>query len=195
MVAVQQEQTGRNRILNAGRDLFAAHGFHQTSMAELAAAAQVSVGQIYRLFKGKEDVIDAIVANDTREREVLIRGLQQRLQAGEIDGERAFELLLLEVTDNPHEALSFDILAESFRNPRVGNSIGEMCIQARDSIGEISRVINPNLSGETLKGAQEVILACLFGLGHRSMSKPALSAERTAKQAAHMLVAALRAMA
>ncbi|WP_150291780.1 TetR/AcrR family transcriptional regulator [Sphingobium estronivorans] len=194
MVAVQHERSGRERILDAARDLFAAHGFHQTAMSELAAAAQVSVGQIYRLFKGKEDIIDAIAAADTGKREALIRSLQKRLEDGEIDAERTFELLLLEVTDNPHEALSFDILAESFRNPRVGNSIGDMCVQARKSLGDIVRTVNPNLSGEMLRGAEEVILACIFGLGHRSLSGPELSAERTAQQAAHMFVAALRAM-
>ena len=61
MVAVQHEADGRARILTAARTLFSANGFHQTSMAQLASAAQVSVGQIYRLFKGKEEVIEALV--------------------------------------------------------------------------------------------------------------------------------------
>ena len=69
MVAAQQKQTvpersGKERILEAARTLFDSHGFHQSSMAELAVAAQVSVGQIYRLFKGKEDIIAAIVQAD-----------------------------------------------------------------------------------------------------------------------------------
>ena len=59
MVAVQHEKDGRARIMDAARTLFSSNGFHQTSMAQLATAAQVSVGQIYRLFKGKEDVIEA----------------------------------------------------------------------------------------------------------------------------------------
>lgn len=192
MVAVQHEISGRDRILNAARDLFAANGFHQTSMAELAAAAQISVGQIYRLFKGKEDIIEAIVDSDIRDREAVMLSLQQRLDAGEIDIERTFELLLLEVMDNPHEALSFDILAEGFRNPHVGQTIGDMCAQLRRSLGYFACAANPNLSGEALTGAEEIILASMFGLGHRSLSAPDLSAERTAKSAAHMIVAALR---
>jgi AcrR family transcriptional regulator len=50
MSAVQHEVDGRARILTAARSLFSSKGFHQTSMAQLASAAQVSVGQIYRLF-------------------------------------------------------------------------------------------------------------------------------------------------
>lgn len=163
-------------------------------MAELAAAAKVSVGQIYRLFKGKEDIIDAIVANDTRDREAMILALQRRLDAGEISIERTFELLLLEMMDNPHEALSFDILAEGFRNERVAQIIADMCAHFRKSLGDFATIANPALSGKALEGAEEIILACMFGLGHRSLSGSALSAECTARQAADMLVAALRAM-
>ncbi len=180
--------------MDAARDLFAANGFHQSAMAELAAAAHVSVGQIYRLFKGKEDIIEAIVNSDTREREATILSLQNRLEAGEISIERTFELLLLEVMDNPHEALSFDILAEGFRNARVAGTIADMCNGLRKSLGDFACVANPRLSGEALKSAEEMILACLFGLGHRSLSAPTISAERTAKCAAFMIVAALRAM-
>ncbi|WP_313806240.1 helix-turn-helix domain-containing protein [Sphingobium sp.] len=194
MAAPQHEQTARNRILNAARDLFAAHGFHQSAMAELASAAQVSVGQIYRLFKGKEDIIEAIVASDAHDREAIILSLQARLNAGEISIEQTFELLLLEMMDNPHEALYFDILAEGFRNARVGGTIADMCARLRKSLGAFACVANPALSGEALKGAEEVILACLFGLGHRSLSVPAISAQRTAKRAASMIVAALRSM-
>jgi len=194
LIAPQHEQTARDRILNAARDLFAANGFHQSAMAELATAAQVSVGQIYRLFKGKEDIIEAIVKSDTQERETIISSLQTRLDAGEISIERTFELLLLEGMDDPHEALSFDILAEAFRNAPVRDTITDMCRGLRKSLGDFACVANPDLSGEALKSAEEIILACLFGLGHRSLSAPDISAERTAKRAAFMIVAALRAM-
>ena len=194
MIAPQHERTARDRILNAARDLFAANGFHQSAMAELATAAQVSVGQIYRLFKGKEDIIEAIVKSDMQERETIISSLQTRLDAGEISIERTFELLLLEGMDDPHEALSFDILAEAFRNAPVRDTITDMCRGLRKSLGDFACVANPDLSGEALKSAEEIILACLFGLGHRSLSAPDISAERTAKRAAFMIVAALRAM-
>jgi TetR/AcrR family transcriptional regulator, repressor for uid operon len=194
LVAPQHEQNARNRILGAARNLFAANGFHQTAMAELASAAQVSVGQIYRLFKGKEDIIEAIVQADAQERERTIQHLQDRLDAGDISVEQTFELLMLDVMDNPHEALSFDILAEGFRNGRVADMIADMCNGLRKSLSDFACVANPGLSGEALKSAEEMILACLFGLGHRSLSRPSIDDERTARCAAFMIVAALRAM-
>ena len=53
-------------------------------------------------------------------------------------------------------------------------------------------MVNPQLSDERLAEAEEMILACMFGLGHRSLSKPELSPASTAKGTARMIVAALR---
>lgn len=199
MVATQQKQTvpersGKERILEAARTLFDSHGFHQSSMAELAVAAQVSVGQIYRLFKGKEDIIAAIVQADYNERCMHMDALRSRLDAGELTVEQTFEELLLHVVDEKDEALSFDILAESFRNRPVGDMIAAMCVRFRGYIRDFACAANPDLSGEALDGAEEIVLACLFGLGHRSLSRPSLSATDTARLSALMIVAALRAI-
>lgn len=199
MIAVQQKQmvpekTSKERIMAAARDLFDSHGFHQTSMSELATAAKVSVGQIYRLFKGKEDIISAIVQADSDERCLDMDALRSRLDAGELTIEQTFEQLLLHTVDKRDEALSFDIMAESFRNEAVGDTIAAMCIRFRRYIRDFACVANPDLSGEALDGAEEIVLACLFGLGHRSLSRPSLSAADTARLSAQMVVAALRAI-
>lgn len=194
MVAVQHEITGRARILAAARILFDSHGFHQTAMAELAAVAQVSVGQIYRLFKGKEDIIEALVHDDADQWCGHMATVRVRLDSGELTIDRAFEQLLLHTIDEKDEALAFDILAESFRNPAVADTIAAMCERFRSFIRYFACAANDQLSGDTLDGAEEMILACLFGLGHRSISRPKLSAASTAKKTAQMIVAALRSV-
>lgn len=194
MVAAQHEKSSRDRILAAARDLFNSHGFHQTSMAELASAAQVSVGQIYRLFKGKEDIIEAIVHTDADQWAEDVDILRKRLDSGELSIDATFEQLMLQVIDEKDEALSFDILAESFRNQTVGEMIGTMCGRFRNDIRDFACAANAELSGEALDGAEEMILACMFGLGHRSLSRPNLSAEASARRAAQMIVAGLKAV-
>ena len=77
--------------MDAARTLFSSNGFHQTSMAQLATAAQVSVGQIYRLFKGKEDVIEALVQADADAWTVKMIALRTRLDASELTIEQTFE--------------------------------------------------------------------------------------------------------
>lgn len=192
MVAVQQEKNGRTRILAAARTLFDSHGFHQTSMAELASAAQVSVGQIYRLFKSKEDIIEALVHDDADQWCGELGALQTRLDSGELTVEETFEQLLLQTIDEKDEALAFDILAESFRNSEVADTVGAMCQRFRVYLRDFACAANDKLSGEALDAAEEMLLACLFGLGHRSISRPRLSAPAAAARTAQMIVAALR---
>ncbi|MEJ7927844.1 helix-turn-helix domain-containing protein [Sphingobium sp. AN641] len=192
MVAMQHETLGRERILVAARALFAEQGFHQTSMAELAALAKVSVGQIYRLFKGKEDIIAAIVDDDKRVRLDGMMALCARLKAGEISIEETFEQLVLSAMSQKSEALSFDILAEAFRNPVVGATITSLCVRYKMLLREFACMANPALSSEALDGAEEMLLACLFGLGHRSLSRPALNASSTASHTARIILAGLQ---
>ncbi|WP_233423682.1 TetR/AcrR family transcriptional regulator, partial [Sphingobium amiense] len=93
-VAPHHRKDSRSRILLAARNLFDRRGFHQTPMADLAEEAQVSVGQIYRLFKSKEDVIGAIVEDDAMRLKRQLERLREMLDAGQIAVEQVFERML-----------------------------------------------------------------------------------------------------
>jgi AcrR family transcriptional regulator len=53
----------REQILAAARTCFLHHGLHNTSMQDLIAEAGLSVGAVYRYFKSKTDIINAIAEN------------------------------------------------------------------------------------------------------------------------------------
>jgi len=54
----QREREQRYQsILAAAEDLFASTGYHQTSMEQIADAAEVSTGAVYFYFKNKEDLL------------------------------------------------------------------------------------------------------------------------------------------
>lgn len=195
MSAVQHDRGSRDRILQSARTLFSRKGFHQTSVAEVATSAHVSVGLIYRSFKSKDDIISAIVEVDTVMRDQMIAQLRDQLSSGQHSIEQTFEALFLNVIDEGDEALSFDILAEAFRNPRVGQTISSMCSRLRQTLRDFACIANPRLSGDELAAAEELILASMFGLAHRSLGRPELSAKSTARGAARMIVAALRGIA
>lgn len=57
------DHEGRGKlILDAARRLFAEKSFEATSTAEIATAANVAEGTIYRYFRNKRDLLDAVVA-------------------------------------------------------------------------------------------------------------------------------------
>jgi len=54
-------QDSRDEILKAAMSLFASHGFHETSMSEVAREARVSKALIFWHFKTKEDLFVAVL--------------------------------------------------------------------------------------------------------------------------------------
>lgn len=192
MAAAQHKRPGADRILKAARELFATNGFHQTSMSELAAAADISVGLIYRSFKSKTEIIETIVRADFIERLAALNDLRARLDNGELTVLETLRELFVQVIGKEDEALSFSIIAEGFRNESVGQTIGEMCVCFRRCLRHFAQAANATLDEEELEGATELLLGCMFGLGHRSISMPKLSAACIADVSARMMVAALK---
>lgn len=53
----------RQQILDAARRCFARQGFHETTMQDVFAESGLSAGAVYRYFKTKDDLIQAISAS------------------------------------------------------------------------------------------------------------------------------------
>jgi AcrR family transcriptional regulator len=78
----------RSRILNAALELFREHGFEQTTMRQIAAAADVAVGAAYYYFESKDALVMAFYERAQREMEPLLeqalaahKGFARRLRA------------------------------------------------------------------------------------------------------------------
>jgi AcrR family transcriptional regulator len=52
----REKEGRRQQILTASKQLFAEHGFHQTTMEDIANAAELSPGTIYLYFKSKDEL-------------------------------------------------------------------------------------------------------------------------------------------
>lgn len=66
----------RNQILDAAWDCFARRGYHQSTMQDVATAAGISAGAIYRYFASKEAVLKAINERQTDRYRELMQGVQ-----------------------------------------------------------------------------------------------------------------------
>ena len=74
----------RDRLLATALDVFAASGYSGASMGEIAAAAGISTGNVYRYFAGKQELFDAVVTPALVRR---FRGLLRR-RVRALDGVR-----------------------------------------------------------------------------------------------------------
>lgn len=57
----REHQARRNYILQAAEKLFAQRGFYGTTMSDLAAFSEFSVGTLYNFFKSKEEVYYSLI--------------------------------------------------------------------------------------------------------------------------------------
>ncbi len=101
----------RTQIIEAAAGCFASHGFHQTSMQDICDAAGLSPGAVYRYFKGKEDIIEAICDGHRESDLALIDGIKVRGSATEVM--EALGRTFLDNLDDPAVRLHMNLLAEA----------------------------------------------------------------------------------
>ncbi len=72
----ERAEAQRSRILDAAQACFIRHGFDAASMAEIAAAASMSPGLIYRYFSSKNAIILGIIERQLEEARADIASLR-----------------------------------------------------------------------------------------------------------------------
>ena len=124
----------RRRVTDAARKLFVLNGFHATGMAELARVSGVAIGQIYRDFASKEDIVAALVTTDCG-RLMMYDALESAIRAGDSAAVRAWLDDFLDPGDERDDARLFaESVAESGRNPRIAAIFGTLHDQLREHL-------------------------------------------------------------
>ncbi len=136
----------RNRLVVASRILFCERGFHATGMAQIAEASGVKVGQIYRDFASKDDIIAAIVETD-------VTGFldEAALRAAVAAGDRMAvrNWIARFVTPDPVDAgdqLMPEIIAEAVRNERIAAIMSDLDARIRQTMQAALTVFAPEPS-------------------------------------------------
>lgn len=63
---IRPGEPGRERVLEAARDLFAENGFEATSIAEIGRRARISKSVLYHYFSSKQELYAAILATESQ---------------------------------------------------------------------------------------------------------------------------------
>ena len=184
----------RAEILLAAETCFTARGFHATSMAEIASAASLSLGLLYRYFENKDALV---LASAARERAEAIAALQALENEPDFI-ERLIALLHFEMQAGlaPGRArLSAEILAEAARNPAlaahlvVEDGAVRACfanlLRAQQGAGRIAKDFEPLV-------CVDLLLALFDGLAMRAELYQDFSAEAAANLLDGMLRQLLR---
>ncbi|MDH4166678.1 MAG: TetR/AcrR family transcriptional regulator [Gammaproteobacteria bacterium] len=114
----------RERILCAAQKCFIEHGFHAASMANIAAAAQMSAGLMYRYFENKSAIVKAIVERQLQDGRAQIEQLHTSadLVASIL---QTYRLWLTRDPSVMNPALYLEMSAEATRDPQIAAALQE----------------------------------------------------------------------
>lgn len=101
------EPRARTKILEAGRKLFSRKGFSETSMGDIARAAQVARATVYNNFDDKQDILAGIISDYM----VGYAQIPQKLRESARSGQTSFEL----VEEMVREALTWRVTNADLR--------------------------------------------------------------------------------
>lgn len=112
----------RLQIMDGARACFRQHGFHAAGTAEIAAAAKVSVANLYQYFATKDDLVVAIAEDDLSADLALLGAIKA---AGSIESAMAAaaEAITREASDPSASRLRLEVTTEATRNPAVAEVV------------------------------------------------------------------------
>ncbi len=171
-------ESRRQQILDAACERVRQSGFHGASMADIAKAAGLSVGQIYRYFENKEAIIAAIVAQDLAEMRDKFDEMESR--PGTLRD--AIDDHLPEAVDKCFDprraALAREAVAEAARNPKVAAIVRAADLQERELARTMmERDRRPEWSEAEFQARCEVVGLLFDGLLMRGVNHPDLDRE------------------
>ena len=154
----------RDQILAAARTCFLRNGLHNTSMQDLIREADLSVGAVYRYFKSKTEIINAIaegVAGTLTVQLSEIAALDPPLPLPDAMG-RVLDVIDDQLGPDGNFKLALQIWAEATLDPAIGEIVRTRYIGMREAFaafadnavarGELAPDTDPEAAGAVLFG-------------------------------------------
>ena len=163
----------RATILETADRLFTERGFHGTGMAQIAAESGVKIGQIYRDFASKEDIVAALAEQNVSswlEQDVL----SAAVAAGDLHAIRSWIRRFEGQDDKVDECrLMTEIVAEAGRNARIAAIHRRIDDRVRESLSLALHALLPDgVDDEEINLLIEFILAAGIGVISRRVLRP-----------------------
>jgi AcrR family transcriptional regulator len=130
----------RQQILDAARICFLRNGFHTTSMQDVIAEAGLSVGAVYRYFKSKNDIVEAIAEQYASQVSELLATLiddPERSLADVMQG--AVGVIDANIGPDGPMRLAVQVWAEALRDARVGEIAEHVYSRLRGNFVTVAR--------------------------------------------------------
>jgi TetR/AcrR family transcriptional regulator, repressor for uid operon len=122
-VTAQYKTEVKEKIVQAAITTFSKYGYDKTRMDDIAENAKISKGTLYLYFKSKEKLFYAISENSINELKEELSKLFSKKEDLVSDAEKFYDQYRNLIHDS--EKVSFEIIAESSRNPKLRRALYE----------------------------------------------------------------------
>ncbi|MBA7846581.1 TetR family transcriptional regulator [Klebsiella sp. RHBSTW-00484] len=177
---LHKQQIRRVEIVAAAQKCLAEKGLHGASVADIARQAGLSVGQLYRIFASKEEIVEAIVSE-------IVNARVGEMVAGNHDLVRMASVLagVIPATDDTKtdNYLLMEINAEASRNPRLRKIMRQADRRLKEEGGRLTRHYHPEMSAEQINVACEFIAILTEGAAYRCELATTSTVDKTAMEA------------
>lgn len=149
-------------ILEAAEYCMRQKGFYQTSVQSIARQANISVGLIYKYYKNKEAIIEALVKNIVQRMIILLKSDFEKLaDAGKVT-HSAHDLFSTEVENSI--VLLIDISSESTRNERIRQIIYDAWQVLKENFITQEQALKPTLDADIIHARLYVMSLVIDGM-------------------------------
>jgi AcrR family transcriptional regulator len=155
----------REQILAAARTCFLRNGLHNTSMQDLIREADLSVGAVYRYFKSKTEIINAIAEGVAGTLIVQLNEIAAAEPPLPLPGamERVLDVIDHQLGPGGNFKLALQIWAEASLDPAIGDIVRVRYVGMREAFAAFAR--NAVTRGELAPDTDaEAAGAVLFGM-------------------------------
>lgn len=172
----------RRTLMDAARKLFIERGFHATGMAQIAKESGIAIGQIYRDFASKEDIVAALVETDCT-RLMNYAAIEDAVRRD--DAEAAWRWIgkFVQPSDDLDDGRLFaEIVAESARNERIAAIFTTLQARLRRHLLDAVALLAPGAALDDRRALLgDAVMTMSLGLMHYQLMQPDLAVEPLAK--------------
>jgi AcrR family transcriptional regulator len=131
-VTDQYKTEVKEKIVQAAIATFSKYGYDKTRMDDIAESANLGKGTLYLYFKSKEELFYAISENSIKELKEQLSKLFSKKEDLVHDAEKFYDQYRNLIHDS--EKVSFEMIAESSRNPKLRKALYEQRMKVYDIV-------------------------------------------------------------
>ncbi|MBK0123794.1 helix-turn-helix transcriptional regulator [Pantoea sp. S61] len=150
------------QILDAAEQCMRLKGFHQTSIQNIASQADVSIGLIYKYYKNKEAIIEALVTNVVQRMIALLNADFERIaHAGGVT-HSVQDIVPPEVEHSI--VLLMEVSSEATRNERIRQIMNDAWQVLKNNFITQEQTLNPSLDASVINTRLHIISLVIDGM-------------------------------